>query len=96
MITEKIRVIEVRRCGECPYGEFHRAIFSNEEYLHCKKLDDYGTIDPNKIYFDCPLREIEIMKQSVIDNWKKVCEMYPGTGYNPEMINGPKPSNSME
>ena len=82
MITEKIRIIEVRKCGECPR-------FRISEFVM------HGT-NESEIHPDCPLREIEIMKQSVIDNWKKVCEMYPGTGYDPEMISGPKPSNSME
>jgi predicted metal-binding protein len=90
MITEKIRVIEVRRCGECPYGK----LYNFEEQCTCEELQ--CEVIPDTIHPDCPLREIEIMKQSVIDHWKKVCEMYPGTGYDPEMISGPKPSNSME
>jgi hypothetical protein len=86
-LTEIIRIIEVRKCGECPH-----CYFTGVRHK-CRKLDIY--VIPDIVSPRCDLREMEVIKQSVIDNWEKVCKMYPGTGYDPDMI-GPKPSNSME
>jgi len=74
MITEKIRVIEVRKCGECP-----NCYFTGVRHK-CRKLDIY--VIPDIVSPRCDLREMEVIKQSVIDSQEAVGRKYPaGTIY---------------
>ena len=52
-MTETIRIIEVRSCGECPYAEPKCTIFSREDYISCARL--WHEVDPDKIHPSCPL-----------------------------------------
>lgn len=80
-MTETIRIIEVRNCGECPRGE----LFNFEEQCICMEL--VCEVDPNSIHPSCPLKSIAVPLSSLMEAWNKMHSDKVETGYNKEMLN---------
>jgi len=73
MITEKIRVIEIRKCGECPYHRICDVVLEG--------------IKENEIHPDCPLPEKEVINQALVDRQAAVGRMFPaGTAYEQNIM----------
>jgi hypothetical protein len=87
-MTETIRVIEVRSCGECPHSISRKLDFWDltSRVIHKCRKGNFPINDISAIHPDCPLKSISVPLASLIDAWNEMHKENVETGYNKDML----------